>query len=385
MQPFFSLYPNLELLPWQTIARMYPWQLTTPLSRGSVMAGPSDLPDDILALPTVKTANNGSSPPHRRLTVYTPRGQPQPEALVELFKQGFTPIAQGLTDGNGQLDIYGAVEGDIIKAISFNGGTRGQVTVPSGLNFTLALTPTNNQQSAYMEVKAKLSQTPGQIDLTISLLNFGVGAAPKVNISEPDSRTIYTPTLSYNSTTDTYQSQISFNSNRRGTGQLWVEGQGGNAAALHSAYRLQQVVNSQDYELHSSDGNLNLYLNQGSLPGSEAYLVVMPPGGIPGPLPEGLSLVRGPYDVTAAETGTFIKPVILTLHYNGASGTPAGLGIYRWDSGSQVWQIVPNSSLNEEHQAVVAPVTNLGMYALLAPPGSWNQGPSNVFLPVILK
>jgi len=39
--------------------------------------------------------------------------------------------------------------------------------------------------------------------------------------------------------------------------------------------------------------------------------------------------------------------------------------------------------LDEEQRVIVAPVTALGTYALLAPPGPWMR--NLVFLPLILK
>jgi hypothetical protein len=59
--------------------------------------------------------------------------------------------------------------------------------------------------------------------------------------------------------------------------------------------------------------------------------------------------------------------------------------IYRWDPTGETWQAMP-SNLDEEQKAMVAPVTTLGTYALLAPPGSWMESlPYGVFLPIILK
>ena len=53
------------------------------------------------------------------------------------------------------------------------------------------------------------------------------------------------------------------------------------------------------------------------------------------------------------------KPAILKLHYDGAlinqSSAPEGLGIYRWNPNSEMWQAVPGG-LDEEQRAVVASV-----------------------------
>jgi hypothetical protein len=152
---------------------------------------------------------------------------------------------------------------------------------------------------------------------------------------------------------------------------------------------LQQVVNEQRQDIYSTDGNLSLHLDAGSLPGSEAYFVIVPPGAVPGPLPEGLVLIGDPYDVTASGAlVTLEKPAILKLHYDQAlvatESAPDGLGLYRWNPISETWQAVAGT-LDEEQKAVVAPATTLGTYALLAPPGPWMGSQDRVFLPLVLK
>ena len=165
---------------------------------------------------------------------------------------------------------------------------------------------------------------------------------------------------------------------------------GGGLVRLQSTYRLQQVTNERSHDVYSNDGNLSLHLEPGSLPGNEAYLVVMPPGAVPGPLPAGLVLLGDPCDVTASGALVALEnPAILKLHYDGAlvnsSSAPPGLGIYRWDPTSETWQAI-SGNLDEEQKAMVAPVTTLGTYGLLAPPGSWMEPlPYGVFLPIILK
>ena len=64
-------------------------------------------------------------------------------------------------------------------------------------------------------------------------------------------------------------------------GRIQVDG----ASGLQTTYRLQRVLNDQRHDVYSDDGNLSLHLEPGSLPGEEAYLVVMPPGGLPGSAP----------------------------------------------------------------------------------------------------
>ena len=114
----------------------------------------------------------------------------------------------------------------------------------------------------------------------------------------------------------------------------------------------------------------------------------MPPGAVPGPLPPGLVLIGDPYDVTASGAlVTLERPAVLKLRYDRSlvRSLPEGLGIYRWNPVSEAWQAVPGE-IDKQQKAIVAPVTTLGTYALLSPPGSWmDQLPNAIFLPIILR
>jgi hypothetical protein len=220
----------------------------------------------------------------------------------------------------------------------------------------------------------------------VSLQNFGPGADPSLIITQPGSEVGYAPPLTYSPVTGAYEGQMSFSAGAQGLGRIRAVGAvGGSLVRLQATYRLQQATNISPTYLFSNDGNLSLYLEPGSLPGNEAYFVVMPPGAIPGPLPDGLTLIGDPYDITASgAVVTLTRPAILTLHYDGTlvnSSSPpaAGLGIYRWEPNSQTWQAVPGR-LDAEHRTMVAPITLLGTYALLAPPV-----PETIFLPIIPK
>ncbi len=388
---------------WETVIRMYAdsispsrWQFTTPLDRSSVLAGPAGLPPDVLALPQITINNSGSSGPLRQLTIYGPDGEGYWGAIVALYKQDGRVIGQGFTDGNGRLSIYGADEGDTLRAASMDGGLAGSVTVGTEMSLTLTLSPVGGLAVQtvggipHMRLIAEPSD-PGQIDLLVFLQDFGPGADPSVIVTEPGNKAGYAPTLSYSPGSDMYEGEINFSATERGMGHIRAMGAvGGNLVRLQSTYRLQRVINNQGHDVYSNDGNLSLHLEPGSLPGEEAYLVVMPPGAVPGSLPDGLLLVGDPYDVTVSGALVALeKPAVLKLHYDGAlvasSSAPGGSGIYRWDPNGETWQEI-GGSLDEEQKAIAASVTTLGTYALLAPPGPWNKPLQDViFVPVVLK
>jgi hypothetical protein len=389
---------------WETLTRKYAdtlnpprWQFTTPLTRKGVLAGPTGLPSALPDWPQVEIHQAGPSDPPRQLTVYGPQGRYW-GAIVALYKLDGRVIGQGFTDSNGHLDVYGAVEGDILRAASFDGGLAGNATVGTDMSLSLTLAPVGGLTSLatqrvnappHLRVVAEPGQAPGQIDLLVFLHNFGPGADPSVVVTEPGSEVGHAPTLTYSPGTGTYEGQLSFSATERGMGHIRAAGAVGNSLVrLQSTYRLQQVVNAQTQDVYANDGNLSLHLEPGSLPAAEAHLVVMPPGAVPGALPAGLVLVGDPYDVTASGAVVELEqPAVLKLHYDralvGSATVPAGLGIYRWNPSSERWQWVPGS-LDKEQRALVASVTTLGTYALLMPatgqPVRWQS-----FLPLILK
>jgi hypothetical protein len=331
------------------------------------------------------------------LTVYGPDGEGYWGAIVALYKQDGRVIGQGFTDGNGQLAIYGATEGDTLRAAAFDGGLAGEVAVDAAPSLSLTLAPVSGlatQATAgipHLRVIAEPSQNPNQIDLLIFLPNFGPNASPGLIVTEPGSEIGHAPSLSYSPSTDTYQGQVNFNATEQGTGRLQVLAAGSNSLIRrHSTYRLQHALNNQSQTVYSDDGNLSLYLESGSLPGNQAYFVVMPPGAVPGGLPSNLALIGDPYDITASGSlATLKKPAVLALRYDGAlvnpTETPTGMSIYWWNPDNQLWQKI-GGDVDVEHDAMIAPVTALGIYALLAPPDSWiERSQEAIFLPNILK
>jgi hypothetical protein len=257
-----------------------------------------------------------------------------------------------------------------------NGGLAGKIIVDASAELTLTLAPVGGLRSQaggeipHMRVIAQPGPDPNQTDLLVSLQNFGPGADPSLFVTTPGSEIGHVPTLSYSPVSDTYEGQISFSAAERGMGRIRAVGEvGGGLVRLQSTYRLQRVLNDLGDDVYSDDGNLSLHLGPGSLPGNEAYLVVMPTGALPGTLPPGLALVGDSYDVTASGAlAELEKPAILRLRYDGELlSSPVltdELGIYRWNPNTATWQAVPGS-LDQEHRTLAAPVTALGTYALL--------------------
>jgi FG-GAP-like repeat/FG-GAP repeat len=385
---------------WDTLVRRFGdtsgtpprWRFTTPGERGGVLAGPAaeQWPAALPRWPEVLVQPSGGSLAPRQLTVQGPQGSVK-VAVVALYKQNGRVLGQGFTDAQGQLTLYGATTGDTVRAATLDGGLAGSVVVGSAAALTLQLTPVQGLmlQSAsqtgipHLRIIAEPSPDPQQIELTVVLEQFGAAADPSVLVSVPGSSVGQTPLMHYSPSKGTWEGQLQFSASARGTGRVQVAAaSGAQLVRLQTTYRLQQVRNDAVQDVYADDGNLSLHLAAGSLPGKDAYLVVMPPGALPGSAPSGRELVGNVYDLSGS--GALVqleRPGVLTLHYDrelvGAAGVPAGVALYRWVPSSANWQAVA-SELEEGQQGVVAPVQALGTYALFAPSTS-----QHIFLPIV--
>jgi hypothetical protein len=385
---------------WDTLVRRFAdtshtpprWQFTTPRERGGVLAGPAaaQWPAALPSWPEVLVHPSGGALAPRQLTVVGPQGATK-GAVVALYKQDGRVIGQGFSDAQGQLTLYGGTTGDTVRAATLDGGLAGSVVVGAAAALTLPLTPVQGLtlQSAngagipHLRIIAEPSPDPQQLALTVVLEQFGAAADPSVLVTVPDSAVGQTPLLHYRPSHGTWEGQVQVSAGAHGTGRVQVAAaSGAQLVRLQTTYRLQQVRNEVVQEVYADDGNLSLHLAAGSLPGKDAYLVVMPPGALPGPAPAGRALVGNVYALSGS--GALVqleRPGVLTLHYDGGllggTGAPVGVALYRWEPGSASWQALA-SELDAAHQAVVAPVQALGTYALFAPPPSWRT-----FLPLV--
>ncbi len=389
---------------WDTITRMYGdnaalarWQFLTPGMRG-ILPGPTAPPASLPDIPLVNVHASGPSAPPRQLTVYGPEGL-YLGALVALYKQNGQVIGQGFTDQNGRLDVFGALENDMVRAISFDGGLTGSATIGSAMSLTLTLRPvllSHLQQQTlaanpYIQMRAEPGLSADQIEVLVALYNFGPGADPDILLTEPGSTVGHSLTMSYSSTTGVYEGRLSFSAVQQGLGQVRVVATpNDNLIRMYTTYHLQQIHNDRSQDVYANDGNLSLHFDTASLPGDSGYLIITPPGAIPGSPPAGMLVVGDPYNLTLSGAVVNLqKPAVLKMIYHqallDAQWAPQDLQIYWWNPSSQTWEAIPGE-VDEYQKAIVAQVTRLGIYALMAPgAGTTPIQDEWVYLPVIIR
>lgn len=366
---------------WQTVFDHYDgpdWELNTPSSRGSVMAGPESFPKHLLPFPTIERHNNGGNGTARQLNVFDPDGLPFPGALVTLYTTPYSytvAIDQGQTNPQGQLTVYGVSEGDEIRLTSLDGALSASQLVDEGLEYNITLAPSGTSQQRGNQsgnpTSPYLTLIPGSQGNTLSLKLAGTtgGNVLAIVIPAEGAGGPQSTALAYSASEGAHNSQISFASVGLGSGEVQIAGITNNQlVSMNSSYNLLPVSNSKDNKLASEDGNLQLDIMEGSLlNGTNAYATVFPTGYVPNPLPEGKQVVGTAYGVRLSGAATQLnKPGLLTMHYHpDVVGNPTELAIYRWDSATNNWILVEGEE-SEVDNALTAAVTELGIYALMA-------------------
>jgi photosystem II stability/assembly factor-like uncharacterized protein len=388
---------------WETVARRYVdpsalsrWRIRMPAERGGVVAGPPELPDGLLNLPEVHIVGQGVARPPIALTVLNPDGTGHRGAIVALYKRGGKVLGQGFTDSAGRLAIYGADDGDTLRAATFDAGQAGRAEVGATATLELQLRPVGGAALMadgplpHLRLIPMPTTAAGQTELLILLQSFAADSEPTVLVTAPGSDTSQSPELSYSPVQAAYEGRVSFSAAARGTGRLRADRRAGpDRPVMQTSYRLQLVDNGTPWEVFSNDGNLRLNGGPGSLPGSESTLIVMPSGSVPGAPPAGHLIIGEAYDLTASGAVVSLeKPVVLTMHYDATlvnRVTPAGLSIFYWRPGEQRWEPVP-SRVDEAQRTVVAQIEALGIYALFAPAGPWTEAEGKeVWLPLMTR
>ena len=383
---------------WSTIVKVFGdknnpprWFIRTPTSRGSVMGGPTEFPSNLLPLPKITIDSESlKGKSERVITVLDQEGASFPNALVALYttpEEYTIAIDQGLTDQYGQLAVYGAVEGDTIQAASLDGAYAGaayvdenpihitfEQTGPGGLQSAdgfstpyLNLVPTSDGDSLILEVHgAPRSSIPLS---AIVIPDEGAGSPQSTSLAHSSSHGVYT-------------GGVSFVGVGLGSGEVRVSGTpGGQWVSINANYNLLWVGNNQSNELASEDGNLQLYVDPGSLPSANAYATVLPTGYVPAPLPDGKHVLASAYNVRFSGSMTgFKKPALLKLIYHPDVVGPAeDLTIYFWNAAEKRWQVMGGEA-NMVENGLTVPITQLGVYVL---GGKVEFVPARILLPVI--
>lgn len=357
---------------WETIAQQYDdphnrWRLFTPQDRGHVFPGPQWPANILPEFPVTTIINPNPGQPVRHLTVIgsTPGSTNNLRVTLEKSTRTFD---QGLTDKQGEIELYGAAPGDLVRVQGHNGLT-GSVRVTESLSLTLTLGTNGRLSSPATPIPTMRlwpSSTPydGATTLTLTLNNFSDNPPPYAWLRRPSTtdNTVLPIGLAYSPETGQHTGSVTLSAIQQGVGQVGASNVG---VPYVAPYRLQQIAANTISDVFSHDGRLHLFLNSNSL-SSHTNLLILSPPTVP-ELPSNQPTIHGRiYDITASGALTeFAQPTVLTLAYHDLSPEErANLAMYWWNAQTAQWEMVP-STLDEEQQQLTAVITNLGTYALM--------------------
>lgn len=382
---------------WQTVKEKYSgaeWSITTPISRGQVIAGPTQFPNNLLPFPKIITNNLGLDQASSvQVTVNKPNGEPQHNARVALYTTSQPEaayIGQGLTV-KGEITVYGAAPGDTIQAGTLDGALSGKVTI-NDTNKPYILTL--ESQAAFSPQAADLPPylilTPGQTgqqnDLDLWVFDLAPTDGPFTAIVTPVGGQALPPKeLEYSDSDQIHLISFSLPGNQLGTGRIQINDPNG-VPILSSDYSLQPAEATAVNTIYSADGNFTLHTPADSLGfGANGLVTVATSGNVPN-VPEGVQLVGNAYDLGLSEIGPLAKQSSIKLYYHPAvMGHYEELAIYYWLAPEKQWQAI-GGTLNPIDFGVTIADNRQGIYALMGKPTT--QPPSLdklIFLPTLLK
>ncbi len=389
---------------WETIAEHYGgtnWVINTPSSRGDkVMAGPDAFPKDLLPFPTATISNTGQTVGEAlEFRIVDPDGDPVHNALVALYTtsdKGTIAIDQGLSDADGRIRIYGASVDDTVQAATFDGAMSGRRTVVEGetnYELKLSLTDFGRRNSTASNSNPHLNLIPASNGDALTLEVHGAAEGGTLNglviPGDGGGSPQFTP-LAYSSSEAAYSGKANFDGVGLGTGQIQVSGgAGGQVIQINSDYNLQQIQKGQPSSLYSEDGNFEFHLPPDSIIANDAYATVLPTGYVPGPLPDGLTIIGNAYQVRLSGAMTHLeKDGVVRLHYHPeVMGTYTQTAIYYWhpnSDGTGRW-IALGGTPSDTDDAWAVTTRRLGIYALMEGEFVPEVGNERMYLPMIEK
>jgi hypothetical protein len=297
-------------------------------------------------------------------------------------------LDQGLTI-SGQITIYGAAIGNTVRAVSFEGNLSAQMEVTTASQYTLTLKRNaagSVQTAAGASINPYVSLVPGGDGSSLIMIMRGVNSDARLNVLvvPPDNRPAKSVELGYSPVDRGYTGTVGFNTSAVGLGSVHVLGLDPSAqlVVVDSDFSLLKVETTATQDLFSPDGHVRLHLEPNTLPGTNAFVVLMPTGAVPQPLPPKMGFVGSAYSLRASGgVMTTQRPALLEIFYGaeqlGGCRASTTLQIGFWDGNR--WNLQPGQ-LNETHQTLSRSINELGVYGLLC--GS-NQ--HHVHLPLISK
>ena len=367
---------------WETVIRVYSdtqnpsrWTLQSPDTRQvAVVPGPATMPSSGWMNVYVDDNDTNVCDPFQAKATYA-NNTSAGSADVMVYSWPGTPLVQGKTNNSGEITVRGAHNGDTLNATK--GNESGSIIIsctPSGLGGqsqesmpTVIIKPVPFKISMYYQYVHMGNDTLGvQVESSVILPN-----SPKVQIWQASAAQPILVDLSYDSGLGLYTGQFTLNSALDPKGYGLVEATDAQGNILDKIFPFAIDIIKLDLLtwLESYNGRMEILLPAGSVTGNPMAIVQ--------PAPEvnfqqgSLFIIGDPYNVTLATGENMLQlPATLNLFYS-VEGQQLmqyqPLGLYRWDAANEVWVLI-STDIDVEHHMISAQITQLGTFAILAPP-----------------
>lgn len=415
---------------WETVLRHYSGDyidLVSPDMRGTMVAGPNAIPIPSWVQVDVTDNNTGACPTFSIGYLWSDSLKPAEGVSVWLIQSSWPPMYQGKTDGNGDIKIRGAHNGEVLVSSKYDNlsialmsySARKVVncsaladTSPTYLDFlttsstqSIPLASTTSQlpdlfPSTINQLTAVSFRSSGQtllyasddpspvimqpdpFSLFVSLIPLDretievrvkatepLEAAPLAKIWQNGSTFAIDASLAYDPDLDAYTGLATINPalGRQGTVEVQGTDSEGQTVMALVRFSIEEVVADViNPYLRSAEGLFELMLPAGAFD-SDTYLAIQTAQ--PGPTQQDrLKQVGAAYQVFVSSGQTSLNlPTVVNLYFPvdpAANVDLATLQFYYWEPLENRWLPAGNSTVGLSHNLVSTKVERLGMFAL---------------------
>jgi len=381
-------YQQYGMSDWEAVADRFDRAGVTMHLPSAVVVGPAAIPVSAWSVVTTAPTHNAGAclvPPTVRLA--SPDGTPMVFAVV-LRRAGGQVIAQGLTDKWGRIQVLGGGEGD---QLIFRQSWPPSSTRISGSALMTCDDPRTiltGTPPLYLDFSAEPGPAANQVEIEITA-SGAVQGLPIVTVYQTGAAAGVEVSMGAGGPSGTFTGTASLSAALPLEGKAVVSATGAAGTAPYIfSFAIETIAAGESATLWSLDGQAELYLPAGSLPGG-ARVTIQPANvatlaaGSLAAQAVGTELVPlvGPFRVTSSSGDALSKGASLSLFYSDASGLAPGTDpttarIYRWTGG----QWVPlESAVDQDHRYVSATLSDLGTYAL------WAEASWRTYVPLLAK
>nr|MBC7245537.1 VCBS repeat-containing protein [Chloroflexota bacterium] len=376
---------------WETVLRRFAdsssptrWTLRSPVERGAIIPGPNAIAVEDWQQVYVTNFDTDVCAPFTVIVSYPSSGAPVEGADVWIDRLG-PDLEQGKTNASGQIVVYGAHDGETVRASK--DGASGSMTVdcvPAQAMMMQGMTLMPDPFTLETRI-VPLSVQSMRVEVKPSVALAG---NPTVSVWQAGAEDAIIVPMSYNAGTGWYSGNAILNPALGTQGYVQIVATNLSAQSVYQTvpFKLEPVPVGDITILSSADDNFRLVLPVGCLNGEPVVSIQQTTTGRD--RQGNLRQVGGAYEVQVS-TGQYVPNVPATIHMRYHEEHLAGvreetLRIYRWNEATQLWVPIGGAVDPDFNMVSVTGVNQFSVFAILGeetgiPPAR------KLYLPAVLK